>query len=143
VSTADQSQVDGDHYRKLGEFQPWNVLQRWLTPEEFRGYMKGTAIVYLARERDKGGDIDIAKALHYLQKLGEQPQEPKGPDVQGPRWWAHTGSAVPPIEIESPRDLVKVRLKLGAGELFGAACDFDWSQVAYWRPIYGIQRSNK
>lgn len=48
-------QEGGDHYKKLGAYQPWEVLRAWLTPEEFRGYMKGTAIAYLARERDKGG----------------------------------------------------------------------------------------
>lgn len=62
-------QVGGDHYKKLGDYQPWKVLQAWLTPEEMRGYMKGSAIVYIARERDKGGDQDIAKALHYLEAM--------------------------------------------------------------------------
>lgn len=61
------TQVGGDHYKKLGAHQPWEVLRTWLTPEEYRGYMKGTAIVYLARERDKGGTLDIEKALHTLQ----------------------------------------------------------------------------
>ena len=64
-------QVGGDHYKKLGAYQPWEVLRRWLTPEEFRGYMKGTAIAYLARERDKGGVVDIRKAGHTLQGLVE------------------------------------------------------------------------
>ena len=64
-------QVDGDHYKKLGAYQPWEVLRRWLTPEEFRGYMKGTAIAYLAREQDKGGMLDIKKAGHTLQGLVE------------------------------------------------------------------------
>lgn len=70
-----EKQVGGDHYKKLGQYQPWEVLRRWLTPEEFRGYMKGQAIAYLARERDKGGDQDIAKAEHYLSGLLEM-QEP-------------------------------------------------------------------
>jgi hypothetical protein len=65
------TQVDGDHYKKLGVYQPWEVLRRWLTPEEFRGYMKGTAIAYLAREQDKGGMVDIQKAGHTLQGLVE------------------------------------------------------------------------
>lgn len=69
---ADDTQVGGDHYRKLGDMQPWNVLRAWLTPEEFRGFLKGSAIVYLARERDKGGDEDIRKALHTLQKMNEE-----------------------------------------------------------------------
>ena len=64
-------QEGGDHYKKLGDYQPWEVLRRWLTPEEFRGYMKGTAIAYLAREQDKGGMLDIKKAGHTLQGLVE------------------------------------------------------------------------
>ena len=64
-------QEGGDHYKKLGAYQPWEVLRRWLTPEEFRGYMKGTAIAYLAREQDKGGMLDIKKAGHTLQGLVE------------------------------------------------------------------------
>jgi len=61
------SQVGGDHYSKLGNYQPWQVLAEWMTPEELRGFMKGTVIVYLARERDKGGYQDIEKALHTMQ----------------------------------------------------------------------------
>ena len=62
-----EAQVGGDHYKKLGEYQPWEVLARWMTPEELKGYGKGTAIAYLAREADKGGRQDIAKAIHTLQ----------------------------------------------------------------------------
>lgn len=65
------TQHGGDHYKKLGEYQPWKVLKSWLTPEEFRGYMKGTAIAYLAREGDKGKDLDISKAGHTLQAFME------------------------------------------------------------------------
>lgn len=65
------TQVGGDHYKKLGDYQPWEVLRRWLTPEEFHGYLKGSAIAYLARERDKGGNEDIGKAMHTLQALLE------------------------------------------------------------------------
>lgn len=64
-------QFGGDHYKKLGQYQPWEVLKAWLTEDEFRGYMKGTAIAYLARERDKGGVMDIEKATHTLQGLLE------------------------------------------------------------------------
>ena len=67
---ANDRQEGGDHYRKL-DVQPWDALKAWLTPEEYRGYMKGTAIVYLARERAKGGDLDVKKAQHYLDKLME------------------------------------------------------------------------
>jgi hypothetical protein len=66
-----ENQEGGDHYKKLGDYQPWEVLKHWLTPEEFHGYMKGTAIAYLARELDKGGMLDIRKAAHTLQALIE------------------------------------------------------------------------
>lgn len=69
--SADESQVGGDHYKKLGIHQPWNVLQAWMTPEEFRGYLKGSAISYLARCNDKGGVEDLKKARHFLDKLIE------------------------------------------------------------------------
>lgn len=61
------SQVGGNHYKEMGEFQPWNVLAHWLTPEELRGYMKGTVIAYLARERAKGSDTDIEKSMHTME----------------------------------------------------------------------------
>jgi len=65
--SAKDTQVGGDHYKKLGHHQPWEVLATWMTPEELRGYMKGTVIAYLAREQDKGGDTDVAKSLHTMQ----------------------------------------------------------------------------
>lgn len=61
------SQVGGDHYKKMGDYQPWKVLAKWMTDEELRGFAKGTAIAYLAREQDKGGRQDIEKAIHTLQ----------------------------------------------------------------------------
>ena len=61
------SQEGGDHYKKLGDFQPWVVAKAWLTPEEMKGAAKMTAIVYLCRENDKGGRQDIIKAMHTLQ----------------------------------------------------------------------------
>lgn len=65
------TQIAGDHYKKLGAYQPWEVLARCMTPDELRGYGKGTAIAYLLRERDKGGVTDIVKARHTLQLLEE------------------------------------------------------------------------
>ena len=60
------NQIGGDHYKKLGRYQPWEVLAHWMNPDELRGYMKGTVIAYLAREADKGGDLDIEKATHTI-----------------------------------------------------------------------------
>jgi Protein of unknwon function (DUF3310) len=64
----DDGQVGGDHYSRM-DVTPWEFLASCLTPEEFRGYLKGEAIVYLARERAKGGPVDVGKARHTLQRL--------------------------------------------------------------------------
>lgn len=69
------TQHGGDHYKQLGDYQPWQVLKAWLTEEEFRGYMKGTAVERLARERNKGGDLDIQKATHTLHAFLEMKDE--------------------------------------------------------------------
>lgn len=68
-STKDR-QVGGSHYKDMS-VQPWEAMEAWLTPEEYRGYHKATAIAYLARERQKGGDQDVEKAIHHLQRLVE------------------------------------------------------------------------
>jgi hypothetical protein len=67
LKSAFASQEGGNHYSKLGEHQPWIVASKWLTPDELRGFCKGTVIAYLARERDKGGMADIKKAKHTLE----------------------------------------------------------------------------
>lgn len=67
-------QVGGDHYLRM-TIQPWDALEAWLSADEFRGYLIGTAIAYLARAGDGGrkGDAreDVAKAVHTLQRLLE------------------------------------------------------------------------
>ena len=60
-------QHGGEHYKRFGAFQPWEVLAHWLTPAELKGFAKGTVIAYLAREEQKGGRLDIEKAMHTLQ----------------------------------------------------------------------------
>jgi hypothetical protein len=60
-------QEGGDHYKKMGIYQPWQVLSVWMTPEEMKGAMKKEVIAYLAREADKGGRMDIKKAMHTIQ----------------------------------------------------------------------------
>lgn len=64
------NQVGGTHYKEMA-VQPWEALEAWLTPAEYRGYHKGVAISYLAREQSKGGMQDIQKAVHHLQRLIE------------------------------------------------------------------------
>ena len=67
---ADDLQVGGDHYKNMG-IQPWKAMESWMTPEEFRGFLKGNSIKYLARCNSKGGVEDVKKARHYIDKLVE------------------------------------------------------------------------
>lgn len=60
-------QIGGEHYKKLGQYQPWQVAAACMTPAELRGYMKGTVLAYIMREGDKGGDQDIEKAKHTIE----------------------------------------------------------------------------
>lgn len=64
------SQVGGDHYTRL-PVQPWSAMEAWMSPEEFRGYLRGCAIKYLARDKGKRVE-DYKKARHYLDKLIEE-----------------------------------------------------------------------
>ena len=70
VTQANCKQVGGDHYMNMG-VQPWKAMESWMTPEEFRGFLKGNAIKYLARSNAKGGATDVRKAGHYIEKLTE------------------------------------------------------------------------
>lgn len=64
--SANEKQVGGDHYKKFGGLQPWDVITSWNL-----GYLDGTALKYIARWRDKGGIEDIKKAIHFLEKFLE------------------------------------------------------------------------
>lgn len=69
--TADATQVGGSHYKDM-EIQPWEVMQSLLTPEEFRGFLKGNVLKYSMRQGRKGDATeDAAKARHYAAKLKE------------------------------------------------------------------------
>ncbi len=76
--TASSRQVAGTHYQTM-PVQPWDALEAWLTPEQMRGYLLGTAIAYLARynaqAEGKGGIQDVEKAVHVLEKLVEVVRE--------------------------------------------------------------------
>ena len=68
---ADNSQVGGSHYKDMA-VQPWHVMQAVMTPEEFRGFLKGNIIKYSMRAGQKGSaQEDADKARHYMQKLAE------------------------------------------------------------------------
>lgn len=69
--SANDKQVGGTHYKDM-EVQPWEALEAWLTPEQFEGYLLGTAMAYLARAGKKGPALqDVKKSIHTLEKYVE------------------------------------------------------------------------
>lgn len=64
--TANDIQYGGNHYKKYGNLQPWDVITQWNL-----GYLDGTALKYIARWKDKGGIEDLRKAGHFIQKAIE------------------------------------------------------------------------
>ena len=65
-------QEGGDHYLNMG-IQPWDAMRAWMSPEQFTGYLLGSAINYAARfnakAAGKGGLPDLLKARHCLDQL--------------------------------------------------------------------------
>lgn len=64
-TTALDTQIDGDHYKKL-KIQPVEYIHA-----NNIGFSEGSAIAYLTRWRDKGGVKDLEKAIHTIQLLIE------------------------------------------------------------------------
>ena len=64
-TTALDTQIDGDHYKKL-KIQPVEYIHA-----NNIGFSEGSAIAYLTRWRDKGGAKDLEKAIHTIQLLIE------------------------------------------------------------------------
>lgn len=58
------------HYNS-GEVECIVAMQSMLTPEEFRGYLRGNSFKYRWRYPDKNGIEDISKAEWYETKLLE------------------------------------------------------------------------
>lgn len=64
--SANDRQVEGDHYKKYGDLQPWDLWHLFnLNP------FQATIIKYVIRYQDKHGVRDLKKALHTIEKLIE------------------------------------------------------------------------
>ena len=61
---ANSRQIDGTHYASA--YQHWDFVE--LTG---MGYLEGCATKYLMRWRSKGGQRDLLKSEHYVEKLRE------------------------------------------------------------------------
>lgn len=68
--SAIERQVGGSHYQEM-PMQPIEVMQAVLTPDEYRGFLKGCIIKYSMRAGRKEGTDDVGKAEHYRQFLTE------------------------------------------------------------------------
>lgn len=64
--------VDHPQHYTNGEIECKDAIKSALTPEEYRGWIKGNAIKYVWRERYKGGTEDLAKARNFLSWLGDE-----------------------------------------------------------------------
>ena len=58
------------HYQGEG-IECIDAMRAQTTAEEFRGHMKMCAVKYIWRERQKGGDQSLEKAIWYLKKALE------------------------------------------------------------------------
>jgi hypothetical protein len=58
------------HYTD-GSIECIDAIEAQLTPEEYRGYLKGNIAKYAWRERHKGGTESLKKARFYLNRLIE------------------------------------------------------------------------
>lgn len=73
MTDPDKIQIGGSHYKDM-PMQPWDVMELVLTPEEYRGFIKGNIIKYSMRAGKKAGASDDAeKAQHYADKLRSMP----------------------------------------------------------------------
>jgi hypothetical protein len=56
------------HYTS-GKVECIDAIEAALTPEEFRGFLKGNILKYTWRERQKEGDKAMGKARWYLDRM--------------------------------------------------------------------------
>ncbi len=63
-----------EHYTR-GGIECIDAIKSALTPEEFRGFLKGNILKYTWRERHKGGMQSLQKAQWYLNKLLTEEQQ--------------------------------------------------------------------
>lgn len=58
------------HYRQ-GNIEAIDAMEAMMTRDEFRGYLKASALKYIWREKMKGSTESILKAMWFLEKLAE------------------------------------------------------------------------
>ena len=71
----DEKQVDGTHYKSQA-VQHWTYVLANSVP-----YMEAQILKYVSRHRLKGGNSDLRKAQHFIEKLISWEQEHPGVEV--------------------------------------------------------------
>lgn len=67
---------DTDRYRTTSGKQLFDTLHDdLLTPEEYKGFLRGNIYKYVKRYEDKNGVEDLRKAIVYIEKLIELEEE--------------------------------------------------------------------
>jgi len=56
------------HYKGAG-IECIEAIEAQMTPNEYRGYLKGNVLKYIWREHQKGGYESLLKAQWYLNRL--------------------------------------------------------------------------
>ena len=64
------------HYNQ-GNIEVIDYVKSSMTPQEFKGFIKGNVIKYLAREEHKNGIEDMMKAKFYLDYYLKEFESPK------------------------------------------------------------------
>lgn len=120
-------QIGGDHYQRLGQYQPWLVLKNWYdagTPVGMQSFLAGEAVVYLCRfitdAPGKGGIDDVRKAAHsieYLLTLLQDSRAKANPEpLERAIYRAYSGAPGLPVLIQARHEQqVFVRPESGKG----------------------------
>lgn len=66
----EKNKINPEHY-KTGGIETIDYLKAKLSPEEYKGFLKGNVLKYLSRAEMKGKDTDYKKAKWYMDKLAE------------------------------------------------------------------------
>lgn len=69
IKTPAEDKVNHPAHYTQGAVECIDALEASMTPEEFRGYLKGCQMKYVWRYRMKGGVEDLKKARWYLDRL--------------------------------------------------------------------------
>ena len=73
VVMEEEDNVNNPAHYNYGKVECIEAIEESMTPESFKGYLKGNCMKYLWRYERKGKELeDLKKAQWYLEKLVEE-----------------------------------------------------------------------